>query len=355
MTLLRKILVVLIITGLILTIFPVWNVQDNTNYVINDVKTESKEDFFKDIEDDDIGGSRGARIAKVASTKKAAEISDVGMETARLMLERAWTENITEAEIIRAIDMKMVELGSSSMLEAFGLLVVSGNDTGESGGHGPSENDDEVNQILPGEVVFVDIGARYNGYTSDITRTFFMGEPTQQMREVYQIILDAQEAAFAPIRHGTICGDVDKAARKVITDAGYGEYFSHCVGHGIGLDVHVPPTVCSDSMTPLSKARDDIITIEPGIYIEDDFGIRTEDDVIVDWFGYEIITFYPKNIEHMIIHPPENVSEPKEQAQKKWWETDKGKQAITGGSLGIIIIITVAFFLRKRKRERIEE
>jgi methionine aminopeptidase len=353
MSFFKKSLVILVITIMVIMIIPTWSFSDNSNYYVevplDDLEEEQTghEDFEQN--------TRGVRLGKVASTKRAAEISDEGMATAKLMLERAWVENVTEADVVRAIDDKMVSLGSSSMIGAFGLLVCSGNDTGEAGGHGPSENDDETNQILPGEVVFVDIGARYNGYVSDITRTFFMGEPTEEMRLVYQLTLDAQNASFPLVKHGTIASDVDKAARKVITDAGYGEHFSHALGHGIGLYVHVPPTISSNSNEILSKAQDHIITIEPGVYIEDKWGIRTEDDAIVDWFGHEIITHYPKAIEDMIIYPPEEEPEEKEEEDKSFWDTTTGKRVLIAGSTGVILASGTALFIVMRKRAKREE
>jgi len=138
-----------------------------------------------DASDDSIpedGGTRGPRLGKVASTKQAAYISDEGMKTAKAMLERAWIENLTEADVAQAIKEKMEGMGSSELVDAFAPLVMSGNDTGIAGGHG-DPSDDDVNEILPGEVVVIDIGARVNGYVSDITRTFFMGEPTAEQKK----------------------------------------------------------------------------------------------------------------------------------------------------------------------------
>jgi Xaa-Pro aminopeptidase len=345
----RKILVLIITSIFLLTLLPIeiTDIDYNQNSDRNDVNLPVE---ISNI-DDNTENTRGIRIGKVAATRKAAEISDEGMKTAKAMLERAWTENLTEADVVRAIDQRIVELGSSSMIAAFGLLVVSGNDTGISGGHG-DPTDDEVNQILPGEVVIVDIGARYNGYVSDITRTFFMGEPTEQMREVYAILEEAQEASIKMVKHGTPSSDIDLAARNIIESYGYGEEFSHCLGHGIGLYVHIPPTICPDEPTPVSKARDDIITIEPGIYIENDFGIRIEDDVIVDWLGSEIITFYPKSIEDLIVYGPEDKTEQKQSEEKSWWETEEGMR--TAGAASAVIVLTAAgffvFLYRKQKK-----
>jgi hypothetical protein len=350
MAVIKKLFAVLIIIVLTFSIFPILSSPDIINKSSD--LDHPEDNSVRKYSDFTESNTRGIRIGKVQSTRIAAEISDGGMEVARAMLERAWTENITEAMVAKAIDDRMVALGSSSVLEAFGVLVISGNDTGVPDGHG-DPTDDDVNQILPGEVVIVDIGARYNGYVSDITRTFFMGEPTDLQKEIYQIILDAQDAAISVVKHGIIAGEVDDAARKVITDAGYGEYFTHCVGHGIGFYVHSPtPSLCSDTSI-LSKARDHIITIEPGIYFEENFGIRTEDDVIVDWLGSEVITFYPKNIEHQIVHPPANDSGLIEPIEKKgFWESEAGQRAMMGLSAGVILAAVLALLYVYNKRKR---
>lgn len=351
MILYRKMIALGIVLLLITTIFPVWH---RDNLVSNlELTTSSEEPNTKAEIMYSLPQTRGPRLGKVACVRTACEISDEGMKTAKAMLERAWTENITEADVVRAIDQRMVELGSSSMIDAFGLLVVSGNDSGEPGGHGTGVDDDEINQILPGEVVIIDIGARYNGYVSDITRTFFMGEPTAEQRKVYGIIQAAQDAAKSVVQHGVQAKEVDQKARKVIEDAGYGEFFSHAVGHGIGLYIHTFPPVSSSSEVTLSKARDDIITIEPGVYIPDDFGIRIEDDFTVEWFGYEQITFYPRDIENMIVNPP--VEEP---PMKKKSTDSGGILGIDSGTMGvlagIIVIALVALFIiiRSRAKER---
>lgn len=351
MVLIKKSIVLILASLLLLTLTPIWGILDSPS--VDQEKSDI--DNYGAVSDDMFtGSSRGIRLAKVESTKIAAEISDEGMKTAKAMLERAWTENITEAMAAKAIDDRMVELGSSSMLDAFGVLVISGNDSGVPGGHGDPD-DDAVNQILPGEVVIVDIGARYNGYVSDITRTFFMGEPTEKQREIYQIIYEAQEAAFTVFKHGIPAGDVDKAARDLIESYGYGEEFSHCLGHGIGLQVHIPPTLCPDEQTQISKLRDDIITIEPGIYFEGDFGIRIEDDLIVEWFGYQIITSYPRDIEDMIIHGPQPDIVPIEPEEKSWWETTAGRRTLAAGAGLSIAGAAALFVLYNKKRKNTEE
>ena len=122
-------------------------------------------------------------IVKNQFLMESARISDMGMETAKNMLLRAFTENITEADVIRAINDAMTDEGSSEYVEAFGVIVASGEQSALPHGDG---SDDTTNQILPGEVVVVDLGARYRGYCSDLTRTFFMGNASQEMMDIYK-------------------------------------------------------------------------------------------------------------------------------------------------------------------------
>ena len=122
-------------------------------------------------------------------------------------------------------------------------------------------------------------------YCSDITRTVFVGEPTDEAREVYAIVRAAQQAAFEAVRPGVAAEEVDRAARAVITDAGYGERFVHRTGHGIGLEVHEPPYIVEGNATPLEPGM--TFSVEPGIYLEGRFGVRIEDQVVVTPEGAE--------------------------------------------------------------------
>jgi Xaa-Pro aminopeptidase len=171
---------------------------------------------------------------------ESAKITDVGIQVAREWLLRAFYENITEADVAYAAAEAMVNQGSSEYIEAFGVMVASGEQSALP--HGDS-SDDASNHILPGEVVVVDLGARYRGYCTDVTRTFFMGPPTDEMMEIYNITLEAQESSMRAVRAGAMARDVDKVARDIITNHGYGPNFTHGLGHGIGLNVHMPPTL----------------------------------------------------------------------------------------------------------------
>lgn len=139
--------------------------------------------------------------------------------------------------------------------------------------------------IQDGDAVVFDFGARWNHYTSDITRTVYIGEPTDEYRKVYNIVLQANRAALAAVRPGVACQEIDRAARKVIDDAGYGEYFVHRVGHGLGLDGHEEPYMVEGNTLPLRPGM--VFSDEPGIYMPGKFGVRVEDILLCTEDGGE--------------------------------------------------------------------
>src|SRR5439155_25936794 len=131
----------------------------------------------------------------------------------------------------------------------------------------------------------LDYGGHRQGYSSDITRTVFVGEPTEEQRRVYDIVRASQQAGFEAARPGAKAQDVDRAARGVISDAGYGEFFIHRTGHGIGLETHEPPYMVEGDDTPLQEGM--TFSIEPGIYLAGRFGVRIGDQVTVTSDGAE--------------------------------------------------------------------
>lgn len=133
--------------------------------------------------------------------------------------------------------------------------------------------------IQPGDMVVLDFGGLRDGYGSDTTRTVHVGEPTAEEREVFEVVRRAQQAGFEAVRPGVACQDVDRAARQVIADAGYGDYFIHRTGHGIGLTTHEPPYIIEGETHPLNPGM--CFSIEPRIYLPDRFGVRIEDIVTV--------------------------------------------------------------------------
>ena len=145
--------------------------------------------------------------------------------------------------------------------------------------------------IHDGSIVMIDDGCTVEGYQSDITRTFVIGKATDKMKQVFDIVLHAQSAALAAARPGAECGSVDAAARKVISDAGYGpdyKYFTHRLGHGLGMDGHEWPYLVRGNSTKLQANM--TTSNEPGIYIRGEFGVRIEDDMHITENGAELFT-----------------------------------------------------------------
>ena len=133
--------------------------------------------------------------------------------------------------------------------------------------------------IEPGDAVVLDFGGLMFGYGSDTTRTVSVGEPAPEVREVHQVVRRAQQAAVDAVRPGVTCQDIDRAARKVITEAGYGERFIHRTGHGIGVTTHEPPYIIEGEQQQLVPGM--CFSVEPGIYLAGRFGVRIEDIVTV--------------------------------------------------------------------------
>ena len=135
-----------------------------------------------------------------------------------------------------------------------------------------------------------------------MTRVIFTGRgPSKVMKEVYQVVLDAQLAGIAACQPGTPLRDVDAAARKVIDDAGYGERFGHGLGHGIGLDIHEAPTLSHRAAAGAVLEPGQVVTVEPGIYLPGVGGVRIEDDVLITGRGHRVLTDLPKTIESATI------------------------------------------------------
>jgi D-alanyl-D-alanine dipeptidase len=181
-----------------------------------------------------------------------------------------------ETEVAADLDRLLRDHGH----ERVDFIIVGSGPNAASGHHEPGER-----RIERGDAVVLDFGGMRDDYCSDITRTVFVGEPTDEQREVYAIVRAAQQAAFEAVRPGVAAQDIDRAARAVITEAGYGERFVHRTGHGIGLEVHEPPYIVEGNATPLEPGM--TFSDEPGIYLEGRFGVRIEDQVAVTAGGAE--------------------------------------------------------------------
>ena len=137
----------------------------------------------------------------------------------------------------------------------------------------------QIENLKKNELIVVDLTLRYKGYVSDSTRTFALGKVSNKEKEIYEVVKQSQKAGLKAVKPKIDCKKIDDSCRKIIDDSGYGKYFIHSTGHGIGLDVHELPTIGPRSSTKLEKNM--AITVEPGIYIPNKFGVRIEDSLIV--------------------------------------------------------------------------
>ncbi len=154
-------------------------------------------------------------------------------------------------------------------------------------------------KIKAGGIVLIDWGAKWEGYCSDLTRVVGVGKMKPKIREIYQIVLDAQVAAIDAIRPGKRQSEIDAVARRVIEKAGYGDRFGHSLGHGIGLDIHELPVLATKANGVLEPGQ--VVTVEPGIYLPGIGGVRIEDDVLVTARGHKVLSDLPKSLESAII------------------------------------------------------
>jgi Xaa-Pro aminopeptidase len=194
---------------------------------------------------------------------------------------------VEEREIALEIEYLMRKKGAEKV--SFDTIVASGKRAALPHGIATSK------KIKKGDLVVIDFGARYQGYYSDETQTVVVGKPTTKQKKIYQTVKDAQEKAFETIKPGVDVTKVDSAARDYIDKAGFGRYFGHGTGHGVGLAVHDMPHI-----SPLGKGVIEegmVFTIEPGIYIPKWGGVRIEDMVRVTPQGYERLTFLPKELQ----------------------------------------------------------
>lgn len=219
---------------------------------------------------------------ELACIQKAQEIAEKAFEDILTFIK----PGVTEREIALRLDSLMLEGGAEAI--SFDTIALAGANT--SMPHGvPSDK-----RVEEGEFVLMDFGAVYRGYHSDMTRTVCVGKPSEEMERVYSIVLEAQQTALEAARAGITGRELDKAARDIINDAGFGENFGHSLGHGVGMEIHEKPNAC-ESNGDILKAGS-VVTVEPGIYIPGKFGVRIEDFVILTENGCVNLTKCAKNI-----------------------------------------------------------
>lgn len=225
------------------------------------------------------------RMAKgtdeLAAMRAAANIVEGALRTAIGQIR----VGMTEIELAEVWEAAMRVAGSAP---SFGTIIASGPNAANP------HHTNSSRQLQRGDLVIMDGGALYDGYASDITRTVAIGEPTPELRKIYELVLAANKAGRGAVSPGVAPEVIDRAAREVITAGGYGPQFLHRTGHGLGLDIHEPPYILEGNREPLPIGA--TFTIEPGIYVSGLGGVRIEDDVVVTESGGESLTTFDREL-----------------------------------------------------------
>lgn len=220
--------------------------------------------------------------AQMQHIRSAQELTDEGFS---YILSRI-TAGRTEKEVALDLEFYMRRQGADSV--SFDFVVVSGENSSKP--HGVPGN----RTLKHGDFVTMDFGATVNGWHSDMTRTVAIGGVNEEQNGIYHTVLRAQEEALKTVSAGVSCAEADRAARRVIEQAGYGEWFGHGTGHGVGVQIHEAPSLSPRSNETLCVGN--VVTVEPGIYLPRKYGVRIEDMVWIEENGYENLTKSPKNL-----------------------------------------------------------
>ena len=222
--------------------------------------------------------------AEIACIRKACEITSKAFE---MVLPRI-REGMTEKELQIELDLIQLQLGAQC--NSFDTIIASG-ENGSLPHAIPGQR-----KLQKGDMITMDFGCKFGGYCSDMTRTVALGEPSEQMKHVYEVVLAAQEMTEKAVKPGITGGELDKIARDYIYEAGFEGRFGHGLGHSLGIDIHEDPRAGMGSTDKLVPGT--LITVEPGIYLPGVGGVRVENTVLVTEDGYEPLTTAPK---HLII------------------------------------------------------
>ena len=247
-------------------------------------------EFTDKLADTDIIPLEGA-ILKLRSVKtpneiknieKAADISDEALEHILGFIK----PGLVESDIALELEFFMRKRGAERL--SFDSIVASGERS--SLPHGVASD----KTVEVGDIITLDFGCVYNGYCSDMTRTVVLGKADDRQKEIYNIVLRAQETSLEAVKPGITGAELDSIARNIIDDSGYGQYFGHGLGHGVGLEVHELPRINAHGDVPMEPGM--VITIEPGIYIPNFGGVRIEDLVLVTEDGYRVLSKSTKSL-----------------------------------------------------------
>ena len=255
------------------------------NFVSFNMLNQLKERANKDL----IWKDYSEQISKERVIKSKSEVEKI--EAAISISDRAFNAvskeievGMTEKEIAWEIEKEMRILGAESI--SFDTIVATGLN-GSKPHHSPTNK-----QISNGEAITIDMGAKLNGYCSDLTRTIFIGKPDEKFKKIYNIVLRSQLISIETAKDGMTGEEIDKISRDIISEEGFGEYFGHSLGHGVGLEIHENPGVGPNSKNEITPGM--VYTIEPGIYIDGWGGIRIEDMVLMTDNGNKLLSHAEK-------------------------------------------------------------
>jgi Xaa-Pro dipeptidase len=221
--------------------------------------------------------------AEVEAMRRAVKIAQDALEATIPLIKIGLTEKELSSELV----VQLLKHGSESELPF--APIVSGGPNGANPHAAPSDR-----KLQLGDLLVVDWGAAHDGYISDLTRTFAVGEVDAEYQKIHKIVQEANAAGRAAAKPGVPCADVDKAAREVIERAGYGVYFTHRTGHGIGMEGHEEPYMRGDNMQLLEPGT--AFTVEPGIYLPNRNGVRIEDNVVITETGADVLSDMPREM-----------------------------------------------------------
>lgn len=220
--------------------------------------------------------------SEIAAMRRAVQITEAALDEVRGTVRVGQTER----QVAAALVLALLRRGADGL--AFDPLV-------QSGPNSALPHATAGDRILrSGEVLLLDFGVSLDGYQSDITRTFMLGKPSAALSRMYEVVQQANAAGRAAARPGVSGQEVDRATRHVVEAAGYGQYFTHRTGHGLGLEGHEPPYIVDGNMAPLEAGN--TFTIEPGIYLPGVGGVRIEDDLLITGSGAESLTTYDREM-----------------------------------------------------------
>jgi Xaa-Pro dipeptidase len=221
---------------------------------------------------------------EILSIRQACKLADIGMHVA----SQTVVPGVSEQDVAAEVEYAMRTHGSQGT--SFDTIIASGAKSAFPHGGCTSRT------ISEGDLVIADLGATVDFYRSDMTRTFIAGKPSAKQKKIYETVKAAHEKAFSQIKPAVPAKNVDSAARQTIEDAGFGQFFVHNLGHGVGLEIHEPPTLSPDSKDVLAAGN--VVTDEPGIYIPGFGGVRIEDTVLITKDGAEKLTSAPYLLEN---------------------------------------------------------